>query len=101
MIFVTTVLLGDVTLTGIDPQNGTIGLLFTTSIAKRNAPINSTAKVRNARTESARRYPARNASKRSFRKEAEQDTQTGTWSTPCGIPKFTHWVKWASSALWP
>ena len=30
-------------------------LAFTTSTGKKNAPINSTAKVRNARTESARR----------------------------------------------
>src|SRR6516225_12364822 len=89
MIFVTPVLVGDATMTGIDPQTGTIGLLFTKSIAKRNAPINSTAKVGNALTDSARRYRARNALRRSFRKEAERNTRTGTRNTRCGIQKFT------------
>src|SRR5215467_6654466 len=60
MIFVTAILVGDETRTGIDPRTGTIGLLFTTFIEKKNAPTNSTAKVGNALSESAHHSRARN-----------------------------------------
>src|SRR5215475_9538999 len=101
MIFVTPILVGGAAQNRINPRTGTVGLLFTTSIEKKNAPTSSTAKVGNAQTETARHCRARNASRRSFLKEAELSTQIETRNIRCGAPRFTRWVKWASSAWWP
>src|ERR1700758_4024789 len=99
--FVTPVLTGHATQIEIRSQTGTVALLFTTSIGKKPGPTDSTPKLVNAATKTVHRCPAKNGSGNSFRSESEPSIRTRAGSTHCGIPRFTHWEKWTSSASWP
>ena len=86
---------------GVHPPTGTLAPTYTTSTARKTGPTDSTARDGSVRAENARRWPVRNASKRSSLNAHEPSTRTETKIIPCGIQRFIRFRKLASSASQP